>query len=236
MHLKMEQFLVINKKEKFKKGEIFLAFFSEYTKYKSTCYHKKRIYMKKQYLNAPTILLSLLMFFFNIKSSIASQASSEILTITERLTTHITKASLVAGGLMGLVSLFVRIRDKRTNEDGDWTLNGTNVTKEDRWNKLRDNFFISLDTIPYFLDITLGTLGDYKKVTIEKTLDDGTKEVFEKTKCFATGSGLFGWIDKKIFQNTPKAANDALVTVTAFGLVQKAIQCNSNKEQEKKSK
>lgn len=193
--------------------------------------------MKKQYLNAPIILLSFfLIAFLNIKVSMTAQVSSELLTITERLTQHITKASVIAGGSMGLVSLLVRIRDKRTDEDGNWKLNGTNVTKKDRWNKLRDNFFISLDTIPYFLDITLGTLGDYKKVTIEKTLDDGTKEVFEKTKCFATGSGLFGWIDKNIFQHVPKATNDAAITLTAFGLVQKAIQCNSNKEQEKKSK
>lgn len=192
--------------------------------------------MKKQYLNAPTILLSLLVSFFSIKSSIASQASSELFTITERLTAHITKASLIAGGVMGVVSLFVRIRDKRTNENGDWKIDGKTITKEKRWNSLKNSYFICSDTIPYFLDTTLGTLGDYKKVTIEKTEEDGTKEVFEKTKCFATGSGLFAWIDKNIFQNTPKAANDALVTVTAFGLVQKAIEWNSNKEQEKKSK
>lgn len=192
--------------------------------------------MKKQYLNTPTVLLFLLVSFFSIKSSIASQASSEILTITESLTAYITKASVTAGAFMGLVSLFVRIRDKRTDENGNWKLNNNQITKEERWKNLKNNSFISSDTIPYLLDITLGTLGDYKKTTIEKTLNDGSKEVFEKTKCFATGSGLFGWIDKNIFQNTPKAVNDALVTVTAIGLLQKAIECNSNKEQEKKSK
>lgn len=192
--------------------------------------------MKNQYLNAPTILLSLLVSFFNIKSSIASQASSEILTITERLSAHITKASLVVAGVMGVVSLFVRKRDKRTDENGNWKIDNNTITEEERWKELKKNFFISSDTIPYLLDTTVGTVGDYKKVTIEKTLNDGSKEVFEKTKCFATGSGLFGWLDKNIFQNTPKAANDALVIGTAFGLVQKAIECNSNKEQEKKSK
>lgn len=196
--------------------------------------------MKNQYLNAPTILLFLLVSFFSIKSSIASQASSEILTITERLSAHITKASLVVGGVMGVVSLFVRKRGKRTDKDGNWILDEKNPKKttldKQRWEELKKNSFISSDTIPYLLDTTVGTVGDYKKVTIEKTLDNQTKEVYDKTKCFAAGSGLFGWLDKNIFQNTPKAANDALVTVTAFGLVQKAIEWNSNKEQEKKSK
>lgn len=193
--------------------------------------------MKKQYVNAPIILLSLfLIAFLNIKVSMTAQASSELLRITDRLTTHITKASLIAGGGMGLVSLFVRFRDKRTDKDGNWKLNGKNVTKEDRWNKLKTDWFLSQDTIPYLLDTTLGTVGEYKKVTIEEVLESGGRKTYEKTQCFATGSGLFGWIDTNIFQHVPKAANDATITLTAFGLVQKAIECNSNKEQEKKSK
>jgi hypothetical protein len=125
---------------------------------------------------------------------------------------HIIKAAVVHA----VVHLIYKSRGPRTDEKGNWLINGEIITPEERYNRVMKVPIFSTAFITglpsYLLDITFGTESDWKdkQVQILYPLDENKKTqtttVVTKGQCFATGSGAYCWYADNVLRHVSDVA------------------------------
>lgn len=132
--------------------------------------------------------------------------TSEFITLLSKLSTE-QKIIIGLATIHATAHLVYKARSCRTDENGNWVINGKTITPEERYNKVIKSSGTGLIGLPsYIFDITFGTESDWrdKKIHTEYPADEQTKSktttVITKKQCFATGSGFYCWYADNILR------------------------------------